>query len=151
MSFPETVKGESAWVIRDDVSPTVAGNHILSLQSYDASLWSFAPGERCFVVRGGGSLLAFEAGSIAPALAGFRVVGAHTDSPNLRIKPSPDVSAQGYRQLAVEPYGGVLLHTWLDRDLSLAGRVTLRSDSGVTPRRRRPESVGIRGSSHPDT
>lgn len=87
--------------------------------------WSLAPGDRRYVVRAGGSLAAFEVGSTDPAAAGFRVVGAHTDSPNLRIKPLADVRAQGYHQLAVEPYGGVLLHTWLDRDLSLAGRVTI--------------------------
>jgi aspartyl aminopeptidase len=77
-------------------------------------------------VRGEGSLVAFEVGSVAPAEAGFRIVGAHTDSPNLRLKPRPDLAPHGYRQLGVEPYGGVLLHTWLDRDLSVAGRVTYR-------------------------
>jgi aspartyl aminopeptidase len=89
-------------------------------------LWELSPGERCFATRGGGSLIAFEIGSESPVGSGFRLIGAHTDSPNLRLKPRADVVSQGYRQLAVEPYGGVLLHTWLDRDLSLAGRVTLR-------------------------
>jgi aspartyl aminopeptidase len=93
--------------------------------------WTLAPGERRYVVRGGGSLAAFEVGTKPPAEAGFRVVGAHTDSPNLRIKPIADVRAHGYQQLAVEPYGGVLLHTWLDRDLSLAGRVVLRDGADV--------------------
>jgi aspartyl aminopeptidase len=93
--------------------------------------WSLEPGDRRSVVRGDGSLVAFEVGSLPPAQAGFRLVGAHTDSPNLRLKPRADLVAHGYRQLAVEPYGGVLLHTWLDRDLSLAGRVSVRAEDGV--------------------
>ncbi len=92
----------------------------------EAHAWKLSPGDRRYVVRAGGSLAAFEVGTAEPARAGFRIVGAHTDSPNLRLKPVPDVRRHGYHQLAVEPYGGVLLHTWLDRDLSLAGRVSLR-------------------------
>ena len=91
----------------------------------EGDAWTLSPGDRRYVIRAGGSIAAFEVGSTAPAEAGFRVIGAHTDSPNLRIKPSPDVREHGYHQLAVEPYGGVLLHTWLDRDLTIAGRVTL--------------------------
>jgi aspartyl aminopeptidase len=101
----------------------------------ESELWELSPGERRFALRGGGSLLALEIGSEAPADAGFRLIGAHTDSPNLRLKPRADVVAQGYRQLAVEPYGGVLLHTWLDRDLSLAGRVALREGSALRTER----------------
>jgi aspartyl aminopeptidase len=86
--------------------------------------WSLEPGARRHAIRAGGSLVAFQVGSASPAEAGFRIVGAHTDSPNLRLKPRPDLSAHGYRQLGVEPYGALLLHTWLDRDLSIAGRVT---------------------------
>lgn len=97
----------------------------------ESEFWSLSPGDRRYVVRSGGSLAAFEIGATSPAAAGFRIVGAHTDSPNLRIKPNPDVRAQGLHQLAVEPYGAVLLHTWLDRDLSLAGRVTLRDGKGT--------------------
>ncbi|MGH0028897.1 MAG: M18 family aminopeptidase [Myxococcota bacterium] len=96
----------------------------------EAHAWDLSPGDRRYTVRGG-SLVAFQVGSVSPADGGFRVIGAHTDSPNLRVKPLPDVTAHGYRQLAVEPYGGVLLHTWLDRDLSLAGRVVLRDDDGT--------------------
>jgi aspartyl aminopeptidase len=84
-----------------------------------------APGSKGYVIRGGGSIVAFELGSVPPEEGGFVIVGAHTDSPNLRLKPSPDFSGAGYAQLAVEVYGGVLLSTWLDRDLSLAGRVVL--------------------------
>ncbi|MEM7434978.1 MAG: M18 family aminopeptidase [Myxococcota bacterium] len=91
--------------------------------------WDLAPGDKVYIVRGGGSLAAFHLGSEPAADAGFRLVGAHTDSPNLRIKPNPERVHSGYAQLGVEPYGGVLLHTWLDRDLSLAGRVCLRDGS----------------------
>jgi aspartyl aminopeptidase len=81
------------------------------------------------VVRGGGSIAAFRMGKSSPADAGFAIVGAHTDSPNLRLKPSSELTAHGYEQLSVEVYGGVLLHTWLDRDLGVAGRLVLEDDS----------------------
>jgi len=97
----------------------------------ESELWDYGPGDCGYVVRNEGSLAAFQVGTASPAEAGFRILGAHTDSPNLRLKPNPDVSAHGYRQLAAEPYGGVLLHTWLDRDLSLAGRVATESRDGI--------------------
>jgi aspartyl aminopeptidase len=83
------------------------------------------PGTRAYVTRDG-SLVAFVAGTLPPAESGFVMIGAHTDSPNLRLKPNPDFKHAGYRQLAIEPYGGVLYSTWLDRELGLAGRVALR-------------------------
>jgi len=92
--------------------------------------FSFQPGERAFVTRGGASLIAFRIGTKPPDEAGFSLIGAHTDSPNLRIKPRPDVVRSGYRQLGVEVYGGALLSTWFDRDLSLAGRVVLSNADG---------------------
>ena len=77
-----------------------------------------------------GSLLAWRASSdIAPG-APIRLVGAHTDSPNLCLKPNPDANAYGYRRLGVEVYGGVLLNSWLDRDLGMSGRVLVRDGSG---------------------
>jgi aspartyl aminopeptidase len=97
----------------------------------ESELWALSPGDRRMVVRNGGSLVAFQVGSESPVEGGFRIVGAHSDSPNLRAKPRADATAHGYRQLAIEPYGGVLLHTWLDRDLSLAGRVTLREGAAT--------------------
>jgi aspartyl aminopeptidase len=93
-------------------------------QLSEADEWRLSAGERRYVVRDG-SIIAFEVGRQPAADAGFRIIGAHTDSPNLRLKPNSSFEASGYRQLAVEPYGGVLLHTWLDRDLSVAGRVSL--------------------------
>jgi aspartyl aminopeptidase len=94
-------------------------------------VWSLEPDARRYVVRAEGSLVAFQAGRESPAEAGFRILGAHTDSPNLRVKPRPDKTTEGYRQLAVEPYGSPLLHTWLDRELSLAGRVSFRAARDV--------------------
>jgi len=84
------------------------------------------PGGR--YVRRGGSIVAWRQHA-GPVLA-FRIVGAHTDSPNLRIKPRPDRTSAGFRQLGVEVYGGALLNSWLDRDLGLSGRVSVRGDGG---------------------
>ena len=83
----------------------------------------------------GGSLIAWDTraahgAGVGPA-AGFRVVGAHTDSPNLRLKPNSDHVKAGWQMLAVEPYGGLILNSWLDRDLGLAGRVAVRTADGV--------------------
>lgn len=91
----------------------------------EGDAWDLASGARHYVIRSG-SIVAFELGADAPSEAGFRIIGAHTDSPNLRIKPDPGRSEHGLRILAAEPYGGVLLHSWLDRDLGLAGRVVVR-------------------------
>ncbi|HVY49088.1 MAG TPA: M18 family aminopeptidase, partial [Minicystis sp.] len=96
--------------------------------------WSLAPGDRRYVVRGGSTIVGFVVGEVSPAVAGFRMIGAHTDSPCLRVKPNADVSTKGYQQLGVEVYGGVLLSTWLDRDLSIAGRVLVAGERGVASR-----------------
>ena len=82
--------------------------------------WSDLP-RRGYVQRGG-SVFAWVLPESAPVHAGFRVLGAHTDSPNLRVKPRPDAGGGGFRQVGVEVYGGVLLNSWLDRDLGLSGR-----------------------------
>jgi aspartyl aminopeptidase len=88
--------------------------------------WQLQPGGRYLVVRNDSSLIAFALGSAAAAETGFRMVGAHTDSPCLRVKPEPQSVNQGYYQLGVEVYGGALLSPWFDRDLSLAGRISYR-------------------------
>lgn len=80
----------------------------------------FGPGSG-IVVRGG-TVVAWRAPSQPSS---FRLVGAHTDSPNLRIKPQPDTGKAGFRQLGVEVYGGPLLNSWLDRDLGLSGRASI--------------------------
>jgi aspartyl aminopeptidase len=82
-------------------------------------------------VKEEGSIVAFRVGSEPANEAGFRIVAAHTDSPNLRLKPQPIVFSHGYIRLGVEVYGGVLVATWADRDLGLAGKVVLRDGQGL--------------------
>jgi aspartyl aminopeptidase len=101
-----------------------------SVAETDAA-WPTEPGATLYVVRGGGSIVAWRQGTAPTADAGFRVIGAHTDSPNLRVKPNPDRHNVGYHSLGVETYGGVLLATWPDRDLGIAGRVTVADDGGI--------------------
>lgn len=89
-----------------------------------AQAWPVGPGRR-YTVRGG-ALLAWVVPEGAGPTTPFRVVGAHTDSPGLRVKPNPDVGAVGWKQVAVDVYGSPLLNSWLDRDLGLAGRLVTR-------------------------
>ncbi|AZK95281.1 MULTISPECIES: M18 family aminopeptidase [Streptomyces] len=93
----------------------------------EAEAWDGEAGGR-YVIRGGAIIAWFVPEGAAPHTP-FRIVGAHTDSPNLRVKPLPDAGSAGWRQIAVELYGGTLLNTWLDRDLGLAGRLTLGDGS----------------------
>ncbi|MGH8791826.1 MAG: M18 family aminopeptidase [Stackebrandtia sp.] len=86
--------------------------------------WDDRPGGR-YVVRAG-SIVAWHVPEGAAVSAGFRIFGSHTDSPNLRVKPRPDTGSAGWRQIAVEVYGGVPRDTWLDRDLGLSGRLITR-------------------------
>lgn len=101
----------------------------LELQEGDS--WDIQPGERYLVTRNGSSLIAFTTSRQDPAQSGVRLLGAHTDSPCLKLKPQPDLQRQHYAQLGVEVYGGVLLHPWFDRDLTLAGRVSYRRTNGT--------------------
>jgi aspartyl aminopeptidase len=90
-----------------------------------ADAWPTSPGR--YFVDHGGSLVAWSVPSAPSSQVTdpFRLIGAHTDSPNLRIKPRPDTGGFGWKQLAVEVYGGALWNSWLDRDLGLSGRVAL--------------------------
>src|SRR5690606_10306857 len=83
--------------------------------------WQLEAGQRYYCTRNDSSLVAFVYGSKPVAETGLRMIGAHTDSPCLKLKPAPALRRQGYLQLGVEVYGGVLLNPWFDRDLSLAG------------------------------
>ncbi len=87
---------------------------------------------RYYLRNGDSSMFAFVLPRLAPR--GFRIVGAHTDSPNLRLKPHAVYTKEGYGQLGVEVYGGVLLNSWLDRDLGISGRVMVAGAAGVESR-----------------
>jgi aspartyl aminopeptidase len=98
------------------VAALLAGADYSRLDERD--VWPREAG-RFFVVRGGSIVAWQSAGRQAP----FRVVGAHTDSPNLRLKPHPDATQGGLGMLNLEPYGSPILESWLDRDLGISGRV----------------------------
>ncbi len=88
------------------------------------------PGERFYVTRNDSSIIAFQLNQTLIE-NGMRMVGAHTDSPCLKVKPNPEIINNNYLQLGVEVYGGALLNPWFDRDLSLAGRVSYLNEDGA--------------------
>lgn len=100
------------------------------IQLHEHDSWTLKELGRYFVIRNDSSIVAFRLGSEPPTETGIRMVGAHTDSPCFKVKPNPEIESKGYNQLGVEVYGGVLLNPWFDRDLSLAGRVTLKNSDG---------------------
>ena len=96
--------------------------------------WHTEAGGRYYATRNDSSLIAIRLGRRSPLESGFRLVGAHTDSPCLRVKPNPEIARNGFLQLGVEVYGGALFAPWFDRDLSLAGRVTFRANGKLESR-----------------
>ncbi len=98
----------------------------------EAEPWKLEPGGRYFTTRNDSSIIAWTLPG-GPALpeTGLRMVGAHTDSPCLKVKPQPENHRKGYLQLGVEVYGGALLNPWFDRDLSIAGRVSYLDRGGA--------------------
>ncbi len=99
----------------------------VKLEEQDA--WELNPLGKYYVIRGESGLLAWQMGN--GDLSGVRLIGAHTDSPGLHLKPHAQYAANGYIQLGVEVYGGPLLASWMDRDLSLAGRVIIKEDGRI--------------------
>lgn len=93
----------------------------------EAASWDLHQGKRYFIKRNDSSIIAFVYGKNDLLDSGIRMLGAHTDSPCLKVKPQPELNRKGYLQLGVEVYGGALLAPWFDRDLSLAGRVTYKT------------------------
>lgn len=99
----------------------------------ESQAWNIRPSGRYVLTRNGGALIAFHAGSMDFSGKGLRLIGAHTDSPGLKIKPRPDIRNASSVQLGVEVYGGPILSTWFDRELSIAGRVSFVREKEDAP------------------
>jgi len=93
----------------------------------ESTKWDLKEGEKYFVTRNDSSVIAF---TYPKSKKNYTMLGAHTDSPNFRLKPNPVVKAHGVVKLMVEPYGGILLNPWFDRDLSIAGRISYLDSKG---------------------
>jgi aspartyl aminopeptidase len=100
----------------------------------DEDRWKLQNGGKYFVTKNDSAVFAFVVGKGSPAEKGFKLIGAHTDSPSFRIKPNPEMTSENtYVKLNTEVYGGPILNTWLDRPLAVAGRVTLKGENLLNP------------------
>jgi len=97
------------------------------IKLYEEQKWELKHGEKYFLTRNDSSIIAFT----YPKSKNYVMVGTHTDSPNLKLKPNPVIKEHGVVKFGVEPYGGVLLNPWFDRDLSLAGRVSYLNSQNI--------------------
>ncbi len=97
--------------------------------------WNLEKEGKYFVTRNNSALIAFVVGKGNLEEYGFKLIGAHTDSPTFRIKPNPEIIVENkYLKLNTEVYGGPILSTWFDRPLSIAGRVAVRTDNPLKPK-----------------
>ena len=94
--------------------------------------WELRPGAGYYVTRNGSSLIAFRLPE--GAFSGFMMAAAHGDSPCFKLKEPAESAENGYVQLRTEPYGGMLCASWMDRPLSVAGRVLVRTERGIESR-----------------
>ncbi|KEH89053.1 MULTISPECIES: M18 family aminopeptidase [Clostridium] len=96
--------------------------------------WNIEKGKKYYMTKNDSAIVAFVVGNGEVHEDGFKIIGAHTDSPTFRIKPNPEMtSEQSYIKLNTEVYGGPILNTWLDRPLAVAGRVTLKGENILFP------------------
>jgi aspartyl aminopeptidase len=103
-------------------------------QLHRGESWNLEKGGRYFSTKNNSSVVAFTVGTGNVEDEGFRIIAAHTDSPSLKLKPIPELTGAGnYLKLNVETYGGPILSTWMDRPLSMAGRVVLKSEKVMRP------------------
>jgi aspartyl aminopeptidase len=114
----------SPWHVIKSVEAQLAGFNFVKLD--ETLKWTLEPSGRYYVVRDDSSIIIFVLGQKPLVETGFKMIGAHTDSPGLRIKPNTATSIDGLLRVGVEIYGGPILATFTDRDLSLAGRVNYK-------------------------
>ncbi len=119
----------SPWHAVDSAKQQLERHGFIELK--ETSVWQLKTGGAYFVIRGGASIIAFIVGSTPLVESGFRMVGAHTDSPGLRLKPNAAYGSDGLVRIGVEVYGGPILATFTDRDLSIAGRVVTKTKHGT--------------------
>lgn len=97
----------------------------------ESACWELMPGGKYYLSRNGSSVIAFRIPECVPA--GFMLSASHSDRPGFRVKENGELTGK-YTRLAVEPYGGMIMSTWLDRPLSVAGRVSVQTDTGIENR-----------------
>lgn len=125
-------KSKTAFQAAYEVKSALDRNGFLELKESDS--WDLKKGGKYYVMKNNSAIIGFEIGSGEIEEDGFRLIGAHTDSPGFRIKPNAEIKSEGtYIKLNTEVYGGPILSTWFDRPLSIAGRVTLKSDDAFKP------------------
>ncbi|GKU31590.1 M18 family aminopeptidase [Clostridium folliculivorans] len=119
----------------ENVKKELTKNGFKELKEEDS--WKLKKEGKYFVTKNDSALIAFKVGTGRIEEHGFKIIGAHTDSPTFRIKPNPEITAENkYIKLNTEVYGGPILNTWFDRPLSLAGRVTLKGKNPLFPETR---------------
>ncbi len=122
-------KSPTAFQATEEIVNRLENNGFEKLVESDK--WDLKPQGKYFVVRNNSAVIAFINGSLTPAESGFKISGAHTDSPALKVKVGSETKFKGYHKVFVEVYGGPIINTWFDRELSLAGRVTYLIDGQV--------------------
>lgn len=95
--------------------------------------WNLEKGRKYYMTKNNTALISFIVGTGEIEEEGFRLVGAHTDSPTFKIKPAPEMFVENYVRLNTEVYGGAILNTWFDRPLSIAGRVVVKGEDVFYP------------------
>lgn len=116
----------------ETVKDILFNNGFIELKEYKK--WRIESRGKYFTVKNNSAIIAFVVGDNKPSEDGFRIIGAHTDSPGFRIKPNPEIITENnYIKLNTEVYGGPILNTWMDRPLSIAGRVVIRGNNPLKP------------------